>query len=199
MSRDHTPQAVQEPSASAARSRDSGIKPDNTGPLDRWLVAVNRLSHTLAAFWLFAIAGLICLDVASRALLNAPLPGTAEIVANSVVSIVFLQLPSAVRSGGMLRAEILDAYLPARVLSVLHAVGYVLGALLFLGVAWSAWAPMVEAWVIGEYAGNESTIEIPLAPIRSMLVVMSVLAAVNFVLMALEGGTQAHGGEGSHG
>lgn len=168
-------------------------------PVDRWLGTINSLSHMVAAFWVFAIAGLLCLDVLSRVVFNAPLAGTAEIVANSVVSIVFMQLPSAVRSGGMLRAEILDMYVSARILSALHAVGYALGAFLFLAVAWSAWGPMVEAWAIAEYAGNESTVEIPLAPVRTLLVVMSVLAAVNFALMALERRPPAQRQEVSHG
>lgn len=154
--------------------------------MDKLLSHVNSLSHMLAAFWLFAIAVVICLDVSSRALFNAPFTGTAEIVANSIVSIVFLQLPSAVRSGGMLRAEILDIYLSPAVLNRIHAFGCGLGAILFGAVAFSAWAPMVEAWSISEYAGNESTVEIPLSPIRTLLVLMSILAAVNFLLMALD-------------
>lgn len=154
--------------------------------LDRMLGIMNSAAHLLAAFWLFAIAFVICADVLSRALLNAPFAGTAEVVANSVVSIVFLMLPSAVRSGGMLRAEVLDMRLPPRLRRLLHGAGYILGALLFIAVAFSAWPAMVEAWQISEYAGNESTIKIPLAPIRTLLVVMSAMAAINFLLMAVE-------------
>lgn len=199
MIRADTQQSSEAFADSIAEPRPQAPLRPTAGRLDRWLAAINSISHMLAAFWLFAIAGLICADVTARALFNAPLSGTAEIVANSVVSIVFLQLPSAVRSGGMLRAEILDAYLPARILSALHAVGYYLGAALFLAVAWSAWGPMTEAWTIGEYAGNESTVEIPLAPVRTLLVAMSVLAAINFALMALERRSEAHGEEECNG
>ncbi|WP_176491366.1 TRAP transporter small permease [Polaromonas sp. AET17H-212] len=166
--------------------------------LDRGLVSFNYMAHMTAAFWLFAIAVLIALDVCSRALLNAPFSGTAEIVANSVVSIVFLQLPSAIRNGGMLRAEILDIYLSRRSIDRLQAFACILGAVLFLAVAYSAWGPMIEAWTISEFAGNVSTIEIPLAPIRTLLVAMSIIAAVNFLFMSasnfnLARGDVAHG------
>lgn len=166
--------------------------------LDRGLVSFNHLAHMTAAFWLFAIAILITLDVCSRALLNAPFSGTAEIVANSVVSIVFLQLPSAIRNGGMLRAEILDLYLTRRSIERLQGFVCILGAVLFLTVAYSAWGPMVEAWTISEFAGNVSTIKIPLAPIRTLLVAMSILAAANFLFMSsrnfnLARGDFAHG------
>ena len=100
-----------------------------------WHGSINGAGHILAAFWLFALAILITLDVASRALLNAPFTGTAEIVANSVVSIVFLQLPSAVRSGGMLRAEVLDAFMSDAFRRNVQRVASVLGAVLFLADA----------------------------------------------------------------
>lgn len=155
---------------------------------DRALGKANSAGHLVAAFWLFALAILITLDVLSRALLNAPFSGTAEIVANSIVSIVFLQLPSAVRSGGMLRAEILDPFVSERFRHAVQSIASVLGAILFLAVAASAWGPMVEAWKIGEFAGNESTVQIPLFPIRALLVLMSVLAALDFLWMAIHRG-----------
>ena len=157
----------------------------STDLMDRALGWANTACHMVAAFWLFALAILITLDVASRSLLNAPFTGTAEIVANSIVSIVFLQLPSAVRSGGMLRAEVLDAFVSDAFKHNMQRLASVLGALLFLAVAYSAWHPMVEAWKISEFAGNESTVQIPLFPIRLLLVVASVLAAIEFLLTAL--------------
>lgn len=153
--------------------------------VDSMLSRINNISHMFAAFWIFAIGIVICLDVLSRALFNAPFAGTAEIVGNSVVAIVFLQLPAAVHSGGMLRAEILDVFLSPAALRFVHAFGFFLGAGLFLAVAVSAWAPMLEAWSISEFAGNESTVQIPLYPIRTLLVLMSVLASINFMLLAV--------------
>lgn len=183
----------------AAAPASAPALPAALSTLDRTLAGVNSASHMLAAFWLVGIALAICMDVLSRAMFNAPFSGTAEIVANSVVSIVFLQLPSAVRSGGLLRAEILDLYLSPRLLARLHAFGCLLGAVLFCAVAYSAWGPMLEAWDISERAGNESTVEIPLFPIRLLLVAMSLLAGVNFLLMSLTRGKPSVLQEVAHG
>ena len=60
----------------------------------------------LAAAWAFLLCFVILADIIFRAL-NMPLQGTKEIVANSVVMIVFLQLGFAIRSRSMLQADFL--------------------------------------------------------------------------------------------
>lgn len=149
--------------------------------------------HVLAAFSLFALAFLILGDICLR-LIGRPVAGTAELVANAVVAIAFLQLPHAVRCGGFLRVELLDSVLPAGVKRGLYLVSCLLGALLFFAVVYSSWPSMVEAWQIGEYDGVEGSLKVPTAPVRSILVLASVLAAVNFAVMFVDG---LLGGRGS--
>ena len=74
--------------------------------LDR---AVNVLS-IIAAVWLMLIAVVIFLEVTGRGLFGVFLGGD-EIVTNSVPAIVFLQVPLAIRVGGMLRTTILFDHL----------------------------------------------------------------------------------------
>ena len=150
------------------------------------MAAVNSWLHMLAAIWLFLLTLVILADVLGRGLLNSPLDGTAEIVANSVVAIAFLQLNHSIRVGGMLRAEFLEPYLPSAVANILETSGCVLGSILFLAVAWGSWDPMVEAWRIGEFAGNEGSIKLPTYPVRTLLVAMCALAAVNYLIMAVQ-------------
>ena len=152
--------------------------------LDTALTATNGALHLFAAFWLFLLAVTVLIDVLGRGLFNAPLPGTAEIIANSIVAIAFLQLSHSIRLGGMLRAEIIEPYLPKPLARLLQSFGCVLGVVLFAAVAWSAWEPMLEAWRIGEFAGNEGSLKLPTYPVRTLLVVMCVLAAVNYLVMA---------------
>lgn len=152
--------------------------------LDLCIQRINRGLHMFAAFWLFVLAFLILIDVGGRGLFSMPLRGTPEIIANSVVCIAFLQLCNAVRTGSMLRVEILDRAIPVAVLRALQVVGFVLGALLFAAVAYSSWEPMIEAWRIGEFAGNEGSLRVPTYPVRSLLVAACILATVNYLLMA---------------
>jgi TRAP-type C4-dicarboxylate transport system permease small subunit len=154
--------------------------------LGSFLVWLNSLLHIFAAIWLFLLTLVILADVLGRGVFNSPLPGTAEIVANSVVAIAFLQLNHSISMGGMLRAEFLDAYLPGALVEFFKTSGYVLGCLLFLLVAWGAWNPMVEAWLIGEFAGNEGSIKLPTYPVRTLLVAMCLLAAVNYAFIAFQ-------------
>lgn len=151
---------------------------------ERLITGFNRLLHMLASVWLFVLALVILADVLGRGLLNSPLVGTAEIVANSVVAIAFLQLSHSIRMGGMLRAEILEPFLPRAVARGLRVIGSLLGVILFSAIAWSAWDPMLEAWRIGEYAGNEGSLKVPTYPVRTLLVCMSCLAALNYMIMA---------------
>ena len=151
---------------------------------DALIARINRMLHMSAAIWLFMLALVILVDVLGRGLFNSPLAGTAEIVANSVVAIAFLQLNHSIRMDGMLRAEILEPYLPKAIALWLRAIGCLLGALLFSAIAWSAWGPMLEAWRIGEYAGNEGSLKVPTYPVRTLLVCMCGLAAFNYLIMA---------------
>ena len=152
--------------------------------LDAWIQRINRGLHMFAAFWLFVLAFLILVDVGGRALFSMPLRGTPEIIANSVVCIAFLQLCNAVRTGSMLRVEVLDGVMPEAVGRFLRFAGFVFGAVLFSAVAYSAWEPMMEAWRIGEYAGNEGSLRVPTYPVRTMLVAMCLFATLNYLLMA---------------
>lgn len=152
--------------------------------LDVWIQRINRGLHMFAAFWLFVLAFLILVDVTGRALFSTPLHGTPEIIANSVVCIAFLQLCNAVRTGSMLRVEALDGIIPESLVRILRVAGFLFGAVLFGAVAYSAWGPMMEAWRIAEYAGNEGSLRVPTYPVRTILVVMCVFAMLNYLLMA---------------
>lgn len=158
--------------------------PDSVRRLDAWIQRINGGLHLFAAFWLFVLAFLILVDVTGRGLFSIPLQGTPEIIANSVVCIAFLQLCNAVRMGRMLRVEILDAFVPESVTKALRVTGFVLGAILFAAIAYSSWTPMIEAWRIGEFAGDEGSLRVPTYPVRTVLVAMCILATVNYVLMA---------------
>ncbi len=152
--------------------------------IDGLVTRINSLLHISASIWLFMLALVILVDVLGRTLFNFPLAGTAEIVANSTVAIAFLQLSHSIRMGGMLRAEILEPFLPEAIARWLLAIGFILGAILFSAIAWGAWDPMLEAWRIGEYAGYEGSLKVPTYPIRTVLVCMCCLAALNYMIMA---------------
>ena len=71
-----------------------------------------RLLHICSAFWMLALAFLIFADVFGRLVFSSPVPGTKELLQNSVVTITFVQIPLAIYSGSMLRTTILSDAVP---------------------------------------------------------------------------------------
>jgi len=151
--------------------------------LDGIVSRINRILHMLAAGWLIVLALVILADVLGRGLFSLPLQGTPELVANSVVMIAFLQVCYSIRLGGMLKAEIINTVVSAGVASWLRVAGYVLGVALFTTLAYASWEPMLFSWEIGEFHG-EGAMRVPAYPVRTVLVIIGALAAVNYALLA---------------
>lgn len=151
--------------------------------VDRLLGPLTRSLHLLAAVWLFLLAFLILADVVGRGLFNAPIQGTPELVANSIVSIAFLQLAHSIRMRGMLRADILEPLLGPGARKWLRATGYVVGMAFFLALAYATWEPMLRAWEIREYQG-EGALRVPTYPVRMIILATSVLAALAYLGLA---------------
>ena len=144
---------------------------------------ISKFMMILAAAWAFVLTFIIMADITSRGLFNDPLNGTREIVANSIVMIVFLQVGFAVRSRSMLRAEFLIDLFPPHIRRIALAIGYTLGILLFVGIFVGSWDSAIEAWKGGEFEG-EGALHIPTWPTRFMILVGSALAVVNYVVLA---------------
>jgi TRAP-type C4-dicarboxylate transport system permease small subunit len=146
----------------------------------------DRLSKFLmvaAAAWAFGLAFLIMADIVGRTVFSKPIYGTAEMVAASVVIVVFLQAGYAIRSRSMLRADFLVILLPDKVQRVLLAIGYLLGAGFFLMIITGGWEESVRSFIQGEYEG-EGALRVPSWPARWTVLLGSALAMVNYLVMA---------------
>ncbi len=135
-----------------------------------------RTTHVVSAFWVLVLAAIIFVDVMGRYLFSQPLLGATEIIANSVVSITFLQLPLAIYQGGMIRSTLLYDAVGERTRRWLRTLAGVLGLAFFLGTAFSAWGPALEALAVSEYEG-EGALRVPTYPVRFLVVATSIFAA----------------------
>lgn len=145
-------------------------------------VRLSRAIHLVSAFWTLGLAILIFLDVTGRGMLNQPIPGTKEIIQNSVVAITFLQLPLAIFTGSMLRTTIFADSVPAAMRRLLRSLGYVLGILFFVGLVMSTYESAYDAWRIGEYEG-EGALRVPTWPVRGLVLVMAAFGAYAYLAM----------------
>lgn len=150
--------------------------------LIRAVDGLSKLLMILAAGWAFVLCFFILADIVFRAL-NMPLQGTKEIVANSVVMIVFLSAGFAVRSGSMLRADFLIDAMPPAVRRGLVVAGLLLGAAFFLFLAKAGITPALRSFANGEFDG-EGALRVPVWPARFMIVFGAGLAALNYLLLA---------------
>ena len=141
-----------------------------------------RLLHIFSAFWTLSLAILIFGDVFGRIFLSMPIPGTKEILQNSVVTITFLQIPLAIYSGSMLRTTILSDAVPLPMRRLLRTFASVLGLLLFLALIWGTFPSFWDAYRIGEYEG-EGSLRVPTWPVRGAIATMSAFAAFAYSYM----------------
>ena len=144
---------------------------------------LTKLLMILGAVWAFFLCFFILADIVTRAM-NMPISGTKEIVANSVVMIVFLQIGYAVRSNSMLRADFLVTAMPKPVQKVLLIFALVLGAGLFFFLLKAGIKPAVRSFVNGEFDG-EGALRVPVWPTRWMIILGAGLAGINYVILAI--------------
>lgn len=152
-------------------------------------MSIVRLSDTiaktlmvLAAAWAFILSFIILADVTGRYFFNAPLHGTVEIVANSIVMIVFLQAGYAIRSQSMLRTEVLLSVLGPRAERAALGLADLLGVAFFLLIVLGGIDPAIRSFINGEFEG-EGALRVPVWPTRFMIVIGSALSIINYLVL----------------
>lgn len=140
--------------------------------IEKFVGNLSRALNIFSAVWLFSIAFLILWDVIGREAFGVPFHGTNEIVSNSVLSILFLQLPLTILNRSSLRTTIVYGNVGVRGRSIINTISYTLAALLFLIIAIGSWPNMIEGWLILEQEGS-GIINIPVYPIRTLVVFVS--------------------------
>lgn len=142
-----------------------------------------KVMMIMAAIWAFILTFFILTDIVGRTLFNNPFNGVREIVANSIVIIVFLQAGYAIRSRSMLSAEFLVSRFPIWLQRVALGFGYLLGAAFFAFIIWGGWNFAIDSWVGGEFEG-EGALHVPAWPTRFIILFGSTLAVVNYLVVA---------------
>jgi TRAP-type C4-dicarboxylate transport system permease small subunit len=149
-----------------------------------WIVdSMNGVGSIL----IFAIMLLICADVVSRNLLNKPIAGVAEIVAMSIIAIVFLQFASTLRHGRLIRADLfIDPFKLRRPrLGHLLEAFFNLCGLAVAGIIGSAaWPVFRKSLRENDFLGVESVFTAPTWPVFLIVVIGSLFAAIQFLLLA---------------
>ncbi|MFC4671373.1 TRAP transporter small permease subunit [Seohaeicola nanhaiensis] len=149
----------------------------------RLLDAVTQGLNVLGSALILVLMVLFGLDVGGRVLFNAPVSGVPELVTLSIVAIVFLQIPQALRSGRMTRSE--------GFLTMLHARAPVaarwietLFDLIGIAVLWiivsTTWPIFAKAWESNEFIGALGDFTAPVWPVKLTLMVGGAMLIAQF-------------------
>jgi TRAP-type C4-dicarboxylate transport system permease small subunit len=153
---------------------------------DAWIKKISKTLSFIGSVWIFVIMIVIALDVCGRTFFNAPLTGTAEIARNSVVGIAFFMIPWATATDRHVRSTILvDMHrIPVKIRHVLQIIAYAAGLVVFIGMIYSSWEPLLHAYVFHEFEG-EGALRIPTWPVRAVIVLGCLLACWHNLLLLL--------------
>lgn len=152
---------------------------DVIGGQDLVTRSTNVLS-TVSAFWALLLAGIFLWDIIGREAFDKPFLGTHEIVGNSIVGILFLELPSSIKRGAMLRTVFVYENVSALWRRTIDSASYIFGILLFLAIVFGGWDAMVVSWETGEIEGA-GAFEVPIAPVRTLIIVFSTICVLVYV------------------
>ena len=169
----------------ASATSSTARRPVDRPPLDRAIGAVSGLLGALGAIWTLGLMVLINVDVFMRWGFSAPLPAVPEFVALSITGIVFLQLANALRADRFIKSDALAKTLAARFprFGVASGVAFnLIGAALFLCIAWATWPIMEKAWRQGTFVGAVGDVTFPVWPINLLVITGSTLVALEYLL-----------------
>lgn len=144
--------------------------------------------NALGTIWIFALMILINADILGRELLGVPVRGTTELLALSIVGIVFLQLGHTLMVGRMTRSDMIIETLLARrprTGRALQGAFCLLGAVFAFIILWGSVSPFRDAIEIGEYVGAAGDFTAPTWPIRLLILIGSAAMGIQYLLMAV--------------
>ncbi len=156
-----------------------------TGRFVRAFSSFSGLMNRAGTLWVFGVMFLICADIVARNLFAAPIRGVAEIVAYSIVGIVYLQLASTLHAGRFTRAEMLLNWLDSRrpfAARLFRAAFDAVGLVVFAVVTAGVWPGFAAAWVESEVAGVPGDFTFIVWPFKLLVVLGAAATAVEFAV-----------------
>ncbi len=146
--------------------------------------------NALGSLWIFCIMALVCVDVVARYVFNSPVTGVPLLITMSLIAIVFLQMPDALRSGRVTRNEALLGVLLKRRPQLglaLEAAYHLAGALLMVLLTIYTGPFFMKAWKTGSYLGNRGDFILLDWPFKLLITVGAAVLALQFLVLFADG------------
>lgn len=156
-----------------------------TSPFGRVVDGLNALGSAVIGLVML----LMCADVLLRNMANRPIDGVAELVATSIIVIVFLQLPATLRHGRMSSADLfIEPFIAHRPRAGrrLRAAFSLAGVFACAVIAYATWPMLGQAWRGDEFLGIEGIFTFPIWPMRVVVMLGASLATIQYALLAAQ-------------
>ena len=132
---------------------------------------------------------IICADIVARNGLGQSLPLVSELGALALVMIVYLQLATTIRHDRLVRADILITGIGLRFPRaglMLETLFDAAGAVVIAILAWSTLGILERDLRATEFIGVTGVLTVPTWPFRVLILLGATVAAIQFVLQAVE-------------
>ncbi len=140
-----------------------------------WLTAAMGGVACAALFLMMTVA---VVDVIARTFFSKPIGPASELIELAMVLTIFLVYPIVSRKGMHISIDLLDSFTPDPLRRAQHVLSALLGAAVFVAVAWRIGFLATDAWSSGEVTG---VLGLPLACVYGFISVMSVVTALTFL------------------
>lgn len=154
----------------------------------RLLDWVTQGANILGTMLIVGLVLIICIDVIGRETAGVPLPGVPEMVSLSIVAIVFLQVPQALKAGRLTRSDGLISLLHLRMprfASKLETLFELLGALVVGMIIFAHWPILTKAIAKGEFVGSVGNFTFPTWPVKLAILAGATLLLLQFLARPL--------------
>ncbi|QDC10628.1 TRAP transporter small permease [Oceanicola sp. D3] len=153
----------------------------------------HRLRFAIACICAVCLLAMMCLtvaDVLGRYIMNAPVPGAAEVTELLLATFVFIGLPAASIDKDHIAVDVVTSRFSGTRASVMEIAVSIVSACVLAIVAWRIW---IVGNQIAGYAGTTPTLKLPLAPVAYGAAVLCLLAAIVTVALAASHWRNRHG------
>lgn len=131
---------------------------------------------------------IICIDVVGRETFGVPLSGVPEMVTLSIVAIVFLQVPQALKAGRLTRSDGLINMLhrrAPRLANVLETLCDLLGTVVIATIIYAHWPILMRSIERGEFVGSVGNFTFPTWPVKLAILFGAILLLLHFLASLL--------------
>jgi len=149
---------------------------------------ITQALNVTGTLLILALVVLVGVDVAGRNLFGSPVSGVPELVTLSIVAIVFLQIPQALKEGRMTRTQMLDALLKKRAPKLAQFVDSffdLLGISVVSIILWATWPIFIKAWVRNDYIGAVGNFTAPTWPVKAAILIGGGMLILQFFILIL--------------